>query len=438
MKKGIYISLFLIIFISYGELYSQEYWIQQPSPTSKYLRSIFFTDTLKGWISGDSGLIIHTTDKGMTWTTQPTGLNREVNSLFFINANTGFALSWEFNAVPPNYYGTRILSTVNGGLNWSNYLFPDTNLFLNTIYFRDPLNGYMAGSDGKIFYTTNMGSVWHQAYVDSAANFSFPIEKIKFFDSNTGFAAGGAFDIAGMMWKTTDGGLNWWSVIVGPEPMNDMYIFDVNNIICAGGDFEYGPSKLTTTNSGLNWIYTEFGIFGIANSIDFRTYNEGWISLGIVDTFLFTTDHGNNWNSVSAPNNSRIYDIQFIDQRNGWAVGNGGVILKYNAGIIGINENSYGIPDKIILHQNYPNPFNPSTRISYDLKSSGNVSLKIFDVSGKEITTLVNDFQHAGSYFYDFNASTSARQGINLSSGLYYYRLSSGEFSVTKKMLLIK
>lgn len=431
MKKGIYILLFFNLLISLKDIYSQEYWIQQPSPTSRYLRSIFFTDTLKGWISGDSGLIIHTTNKGVTWTAQPTGLSREVNSLHFINANTGFALSWEFSAVPPNYYGTRILSTVNGGLNWNNYLFPDTNLFLNNIYFRDSLNGYMAGSEGKIYYTTNTGADWHRALVDSSVFFSFPVEKIKFIDDKTGYAAGGAFDIAGMMWKSTNGGINWRSVIVGPEPMNDLYIFDVNNIICAGGDFEYGPSKLTTTNGGLNWNYLEFGIFGIANSIDFRTYNEGWISLGIVDTFLMTTDHGNSWTSVSAPDNSRIYDIQFIDQRNGWAVGNGGVILKYNAKIIGINENSYSIPEYAKLYQNYPNPFNPSTLISYDLADPGNVSLKVFDILGKEVITLVNDYQTAGSHSINFD-------GGSLSSGVYYYTLKAGEFIQTKRLVLIK
>jgi len=435
LKNIIYILIIVFSVSTSIDTFAQDYWIEQSSPTTKYLRSVFFTDTLNGWISGDSGLIIHTSNKGITWTIQPTGLNREVISLFFLNADTGFALSWEFSAVPPNYFGTRILSTINRGVSWNNYLFPDTNLFLNTIYFHDRYNGFMGGSEGKIFYTTNSGINWHRASVDSSAFFSFPVKKIKFADEHTGYAAGGAFDIAGMMWKTTNGGLNWRSVIVGPEPMNDLYIFDRDNIFCAGGDFEYGPSRLITTNGGTNWNYTEFGIFGIGNSIDFRTYNEGWISLGIIDTFLLTTDHGISWNTVSSPDNSRIYDLQFIDQRNGWAVGNEGVILKYNSSIIGVSEYEAGIPEKFILHQNYPNPFNPKTIISYQLSVNSFVKLIIYNVLGKEVATLVNEMQSATSgermYQVEFD-------GSELPSGVYFYRLSTDKITTTKKMVLIE
>lgn len=83
------------------------------------------------------------------------------------------------------------------------------------------------------------------------------------------------------------------------------------------------------------------------------------------------------------------------------------------------------------LKQNYPNPFNPSTNISYTLKESGDVSLKVYDVSGKEVMVLENGFKEAGSYNVHFNAGS-------LSAGVYYYRLISGDFSETKKMVLTK
>ena len=96
------------------------------------------------------------------------------------------------------------------------------------------------------------------------------------------------------------------------------------------------------------------------------------------------------------------------------------------------NQNiSNNIPNKYSLKQNYPNPFNPTTKISFDLPKQDFVTLKVYDVLGKEVAKLVNEQRNAGSYIIDFNAS-------HLSSGVYFYRIESGEFMQVKKMLLIK
>ena len=89
------------------------------------------------------------------------------------------------------------------------------------------------------------------------------------------------------------------------------------------------------------------------------------------------------------------------------------------------------VPDKYALEQNYPNPFNPSTIIRYDIIKSSNVSLKIYDIMGREVTTLVNDVQTAGRYEVMFSAK-------NLSSGVYFYRLIADDFTAIKKMVLMK
>lgn len=91
-----------------------------------------------------------------------------------------------------------------------------------------------------------------------------------------------------------------------------------------------------------------------------------------------------------------------------------------------------GNPESFILHQNYPNPFNPSTNINYSIPEAAWISLKVFDLTGKEITTLVDEFQSAGDY------SLSLTLNNSLSSGVYFYRLTSGSFSQTKKMIYIK
>ena len=100
-------------------------------------------------------------------------------------------------------------------------------------------------------------------------------------------------------------------------------------------------------------------------------------------------------------------------------------------GFTGVKKIKNDLPTRFMLSQNYPNPFNPTTVIRYSIPQAGNVTLKVFNVLGKEVRTLVNNFQHPGSYSVNFNAA-------GLASGLYFYRLSSGNFVSVKKMLLIK
>ena len=98
--------------------------------------------------------------------------------------------------------------------------------------------------------------------------------------------------------------------------------------------------------------------------------------------------------------------------------------------ITAVNDVS-NLPNKFELSQNYPNPFNPSTVISYNIPKAANVTLKVYDVLGREVATLVNQFQNANSYKVRFNASS-------LSSGVYLYKIEAGNFIMTKKMLLLK
>ncbi len=427
--------LMLVMLISANDLLAVDHWLTMQRPTNKNLRAMFFTDSLTGWIGGDSGLILKTTNGGQNWTQQPTGLNTTVYSICFTNSNTGYALAWELDNTPPNFYGTRLLSTSNGGAVWNNILFPDSNYFANTVYFRDLQNGYLGGTQGKIYFTTDAGQVWNLSSVDSGLVFGFPVEEIEFFNANSGYAVGGAFDIAGVIWRTSNGGRSWQTRIVGPEPVNDIHIFDENNAMGAGGDFEYGSSKVTTSNSGFDWSYFEFGVFGIANSIAFRNPSEGWISLGIIDSFLVTTNGGTNWSMYAVPEQGRIYHIVFADQRNGWAIGNNGILLKYNSKLINISNNTSSLPPDFELFQNYPNPFNPATKIRYNIQSRNSkpyVTLKVYDILGSEVSTLVSSKQSAGSYEADFS-------GAGLPSGVYMYKLTvDGVASDAKRMVLLK
>jgi len=98
---------------------------------------------------------------------------------------------------------------------------------------------------------------------------------------------------------------------------------------------------------------------------------------------------------------------------------------------VGIQPISNVVPEKFELHQNYPNPFNPSTTIRFDVRTSGNVSLKVFDVLGREVAVLADEYLRAGSYERVFEAS-------NLSSGVYFYMLRGDEFEKTLRMVVVR
>lgn len=99
--------------------------------------------------------------------------------------------------------------------------------------------------------------------------------------------------------------------------------------------------------------------------------------------------------------------------------------------VVGVEDGLSTVPDAYSLGQNYPNPFNPSTQINFALPSSGYVTLKVYNLIGQEVATLINGYMEAGSHYVNFNAS-------GLTSGIYFYSINAGNFTSTKKMILMK
>jgi len=97
----------------------------------------------------------------------------------------------------------------------------------------------------------------------------------------------------------------------------------------------------------------------------------------------------------------------------------------------GIEPVSSQLPDKFYLYQNYPNPFNPRTNIRFDIPKAGQVKLSIYDITGKVVATVADQYYNAGKYSMDFDAS-------GLSSGIYFYKLEAGENTAMRKMILVK
>ncbi|MCW8810957.1 MAG: YCF48-related protein [Ignavibacteriaceae bacterium] len=421
---AILLYIYAISGMFYSSLPQTNPWKRQQSPVNSTLRSLSFSDSLTGWAAGEDGIIIHTTDGGNNWEIQNSTVQTFITDIFFINNKIGWATT--IKDIFP--FNTVILKTNDGGVSWAAENFQDTTALMRTIFFSDSLNGFIGGS--YIAYTSDGGNSWAKADVDSNTVSNFPVYEFNFYNKQYGYACGGRLDVSGVVWRTTNYGLNWNAQGISADEIFDTFIFDSLNAIILSGDPEglYAIAKIKTTDGGINWNSENLLFYGLSFKIDFRTYNEGWSASGY--KFLFTSDRGETWNEVETPDSSIVYDLQFLDARHGYAVGESGVILKLDPSLVDV-EPETSTPTEFILYQNYPNPFNPTSKIKFRISDRGFVNLKVFDILGNEVATLVNEEKTAGEYEVEFNAK-------GLSNGIYFYKMQAGNFAETKKLVLMK
>ncbi len=423
------LNLLCLLFIFAINGYSQNFWERIESPTTNNLVSVVFIDSLTGWAASDSGLIIKTTDGGDNWTTQYNNDSLIIVNLCFLNAQYGIA------SATREAEGTYLLKTTDGGNNWSTNYLRIGEVYANSITFIDSLTGFAVGYPSFFMKTIDGGNSWRTVHRDSSQFAGWPPESVKFFTSTYGYACGGTRDAIGVIWKTTDRGDNWITLVdsssAPAEPLYAIHFFDSLNVLVIGGDPEFGASLMRTTNSGSSWYYENLGILWNPEDMAFRTAAEGWAPIGAKSVFLFTPDSGYTWSQLDTPDSTSITHISFPDSSHGFAVGDNGAIVKYKYHKPNAANSDPAVIQSFLLSQNFPNPFNPATKISYQVPEGDFVSLAVYDVLGREVASLVNDYKPAGKYETEFDAG-------NLASGIYFYRLRSGSFSSTKKMLLLR
>ncbi|MCH7613309.1 MAG: T9SS type A sorting domain-containing protein [Candidatus Marinimicrobia bacterium] len=190
-------------------------------------------------------------------------------------------------------------------------------------------------------------------------------------------------------------------------------------LVGPGGQFVFEPVNLTiSTRDTVIW---EWQSDNHTTTSDITSGDEVWDS-GI-------QNNGTTFSKVFVTLGSYAYHCTPHQ-----AFGMTGTIIV--EGLIGIDNHSAVIANKIVLNQNYPNPFNPSSIISYSLAKSEFVTLQIYDIFGKEVRTLVNQTQEAGYKTVIWNSTNN--HGKSVSAGVYLYQIRAGEFVQTKKMLLLK
>jgi photosystem II stability/assembly factor-like uncharacterized protein len=354
------------------------------------------------WYGISNPLILRTTDYGTTWTSQLSDSGYTLYGVCFADANTGTAVGWN-----GNIGGGKILRTTDGGTTWTHQS-SGTDACLNSVCFTDRMTGTVVGWGGTILRTTDGGSTWiAQSSGVTLGGCSF--ESVSFSDATTGTVVGS--------WR--------------PKPLF--------------GDF---PLILRTTDGGATWTHTLGGITALPYGVCFVDAMTGIIvgrhDQGAGTAILRTTDGGINWTPQSiGPTDSLsmgLYSVSFCGPDNGTAVGwemdttgeySPLILHTTTGGISSISSRIREMPISFSLSQNYPNPFNPTTTIKYELPKASQVILTVYDILGREVSLLVNERRDAGVHEAQFD-------GSNLASGVYLYRLQAGDFTQTKRLLLLK
>jgi len=394
---------------------SQSGWYHQYCEPSRRLNCVYFLNDQTGWIVGDDGIIVKTTDGGNEWKTLTVIPLTSFGSVFFINANTG----WISGGYWGEYNVGVLYKTTDSGLTWDNEINNHESFFIYSIYFKDEQTGWaLDGTDNfgwRVLKSTNGGLNWNYLYSGHY------LSSISFLNESTAWAFGcnpGATQ--GAVLKTTNGGLTWVDKFVPETDQFNSGCFVSENV---GYGVGIDGSICKTTNGGKDWFKQSRSRASL-NAVQFINENTGW-AVGF-DGILKTTNGGIDWGDQNITN-QLIWSVDFINENTGWVVGNSGLILKTTDSGGSINM----VPRTFTLYQNYPNPFNPKTRIKFYISDYSATTIIVYDMLGKIVSTIANGYYGPGKYEADFDAS-------NLSSGIYFYRMQSGTFTDTKKMILIK
>jgi len=432
-------------------------WFFQSSGVSDHLYAVSFTDQNIGTAVGANGRILRTTDGGTTWLSQISGTVNNLNGISCPDSD---------NCIAVGNSGT-ILKTIDGGINWLPVL-SGTTKHLYDISLSDLYHGSIVGLQ-TLLSTTNGGLNW----MNHNFALSYNLRGVSCLDSNNCTVVG----LGGIIIRTSDG--NTWSFQTSGTSRN-LYSISTSDSV-HGNTAGYLGTILGTEDGGSLWAAQTGWTIRNLNGVSFVNKDTGIVvgDYGVIRmtqtggvpvelTYFIATVNSHYvelaWETATELNN-HLFEIQRRNETEefrtiGYAEGHGTTTEPQNytytdknvergkyfyrlkqIDFLGTYQYSDEIEVDVVgilefnLGQNYPNPFNPSTVISYQLPVSGVVTLKVYDILGNEIATLVNEEKQPGNYEAEFDASSGIR---NLVSGIYFYQLRAGSFLETKKMVLIK
>ncbi len=403
---------------------AQENWVPQNSGTDRTLYRVQFLNADLGYVVGDSGMVEKTTDGGDLWTPVPVETAYPVRDLCFSNDSLGWVVTGDPNASAGS---GSVWHTANGGTTWTQQPLGTTQARFGVSFVSDT-RGWACGSNNgpwDIRSTTNGGTTWTS---QSGSGFGWTYD-IQCISPTIGWTVGVVYfpSASGFVLKTTNGGAVWSQQNTGPVP----FLYGIQFVDSLHG-YAVGDAGtvLGTVNGGTNWSTLNTGTTANLNDLSFLSGALGWVC-GTGGKLLKTTDAGLTWDSLQTGTSQALKGVFFVDSATGWVVGDTGTILKGSPTTSVLPQPKGGQPESFLLSQNYPNPFNSATEIRFVLGHAARVSLKIYDLSGREVARLADAMFEAGAHNVAFGAS-------GLPSGVYLYRLQTGSETQTRKMVLLK
>jgi photosystem II stability/assembly factor-like uncharacterized protein len=359
--KNLYILLISLIVLN--EVNAQN-WTIQNSGTASALSSVCFPASDTGYISGEGGTMLKTTNGGTNWTILTSGTSIWLYSVCFLNTKTGWTGGED----------GILLKTIDGGINWHPPVLSPYFYRLNSINFPDADTGYIVGanmpSGGAVIEKSTNGNYFLPIPNGTITNW---LESVYFPSVNTGYAVGDS----GTIIKSTDGGLNW--VVQSSGTINDLYsvYFTDPNKGYAVGD---SGLILKTIDGGTNWIKKASGTLNGLKSVYFAYFNAGYI-VGDNGTILTTSNSGTDWAIEFSGTVKNLHSVYFTDLITGYAAGDSGLILKTtNGGGVGIPE----VPSASKPMKIYPNPTHDEITIESS-SITGVTYISISNVNGLEL-----------------------------------------------------
>lgn len=425
MKNALFLAV--VMAVSLNLAFAQ--WTPQVTTVTNQLTSISAIDDNNAWMCAYGPSVIRTTDGGTTWTTvsNPTA-STDLYNIFAFDANTALT-TWSTGGAT----GTFVARTTNAGVTWTNvFNQPGALSFIDAIWMTSASNGIMYGDPGvasggrwQIWKTINGGASWDSTglYLPQIGAEAGYNNGICVIGSNVWFVTNAAHCYA-----STNSGTNWVSQTVTAAGSTGGFVW-FNSI--TSGMYGANGTLDRTTNGGTTW--TALTPPGTANIVGITGADNYWWIIRQTNLIYKSTDNGVTWTTdYTNPLVTTIYN-DITKARNGtrmWACTSTGLISKSDA-LNAVTPISNEVPQSYKLSQNYPNPFNPTTVITYSIPKASNVTVKVYDMVGNEVMTIVNQYQAAGTYQGRVDAS-------NLASGVYFYTIRTDNFTDTKKMILMK
>ncbi|MBI5473853.1 MAG: T9SS type A sorting domain-containing protein [Ignavibacteriae bacterium] len=375
------------------------------------LNGVSFADTLNGVAVGASGTIVWTTNGGTSWHPVSSGVSHELLAVEMISPSL---------MIVTGDSGT-ILKSTDKGATWTRQ---NSGTFrkLYGISFVSPTMGTVVGDSGLVLRTRDGGQTWlKQTLVGT-------IYDVAFVNASLGVAVAKPALGISYVFRTIDSGATWTYIPTASNYRPRAVAFNT----LESATFVNQPGRIyRSTDAGATWN-VQANVPGYLNAIAFANSQLGMI-VGSDGTILGTVDGGTTWLLQSSSVRLALNSVAMPSPSFAVAVGAEGVILQTRSGVVlTTEEGDPTIARTFTLGQNYPNPFNPTTIIPFSLGQRSSVTIKVFDVLGREIALVVNGTYERGAH----SASWDARK---YSSGVYFYRLTIDDRAVeSKKLLLIR